>query len=202
MQDDPQFTRSDTLNWLAVRYVSGELEESENREFEQRLADDQAACEAVASAVRTTLAVQAAFETQPLEAPRQTDAQVGVSSREQVRISEPPQHVRWISLTVAAAAVMAVLITPGFRGGRSGGPADTRRQNRDLAVLWTQTGEVLPEIGDQSESSLIEDARRRPADTPEDQLHPADLEDLPAWLLVALEAQHVQDGDMDNVLEN
>lgn len=51
------------LNWLATRYVLGELSVAEHAAFESRLADDVAACEAVASASRLVLAGQRAMSS-------------------------------------------------------------------------------------------------------------------------------------------
>ena len=48
---------SEVLDWLAFCYVSGELDGDERTAFENRLADDQVAREAVARAVELTEAV-------------------------------------------------------------------------------------------------------------------------------------------------
>ena len=172
MQHDLQFTRSNELKWLALRYVSGEMDEAEVAEFEQQLADDQAACEAVASAVQTALAVQAAFEARPLPVPSQTvPSQTGVYSeiteREHIwsQPATPARHVRWVSVTTAAAAVIAVLFTLSFRSDSPGVPSVVPGQKRDLAVLWTQTGGALPDFVDQTESTSADDGHRPPAET-------------------------------------
>src|SRR5436309_2063668 len=54
---------NDDLDWLAFCYAAGELDSAEAELFEARLVDDQAACEALASAVELTQTVAAA-ETQ------------------------------------------------------------------------------------------------------------------------------------------
>lgn len=79
MADADKNTQPDdeSLNWLAFRYVSGEMTDSELVDFEARLAPDSesfslAACQAVAEAVQLGDVVVAAFdsasasETEPL----------------------------------------------------------------------------------------------------------------------------------------
>ena len=62
MNDDSQSPPSDDLSWLALRYISGEMAEADSAAFEKRLGSEEAACEAVSVAVRTSLAVQVALE--------------------------------------------------------------------------------------------------------------------------------------------
>jgi len=47
----------DDLNWLAFRYVAGELDDAETQAFEARLETDQPAREAVAQSVALTQSV-------------------------------------------------------------------------------------------------------------------------------------------------
>ena len=51
------FSKDEDLDLLAFRYIAGELTPAESEAFEQRLADDQAAREAVARAVDLAQAV-------------------------------------------------------------------------------------------------------------------------------------------------
>jgi hypothetical protein len=48
----------DECNWIAFRYVSGEMTDEESRLYEQRLVDDEAACDAVARATELHEAVR------------------------------------------------------------------------------------------------------------------------------------------------
>src|SRR5947207_5663100 len=56
---NPESISNGDLDWLAFQYVSGELTPAEAAAFEQTLAEDQAAREAVASVVQTADAVLA-----------------------------------------------------------------------------------------------------------------------------------------------
>jgi anti-sigma-K factor RskA len=64
-------TMSDDLNerhdpdWLAQRYVRGELDDADAVAFEERLATDEAAAAALASAVRLCAALEAARAAEP-----------------------------------------------------------------------------------------------------------------------------------------
>jgi anti-sigma factor RsiW len=57
------------LAWLARQYVLGELPDDESARFEATLADDPAACEAVAEATRLVLTLQVALP-QPMQPAR------------------------------------------------------------------------------------------------------------------------------------
>ena len=59
-----QWTPRDELEWDAFRYVANELSADESTAFEQRLADDQEAREAVAHCVEMTHAVVALAEAE------------------------------------------------------------------------------------------------------------------------------------------
>ncbi|MFQ5731265.1 MAG: hypothetical protein ACE5KM_04840, partial [Planctomycetaceae bacterium] len=63
-QSENQWTPRDDLEWTAFRYVANELSAEEAAAFEQRLADDQAAREAVARCVEMTHAVVALAEAE------------------------------------------------------------------------------------------------------------------------------------------
>src|SRR5262245_34308227 len=60
---------NDELHWLAFRYVAGEMTAAEEESFEQQLADDQEAREAVAQVVELNEAIRLAA-TKPVVAPR------------------------------------------------------------------------------------------------------------------------------------
>ena len=56
---------SHNLAWEAFRYAAGEMNAAEGEAFEQLLADDQAAREALAEAVELTQAVHVSYEAEP-----------------------------------------------------------------------------------------------------------------------------------------
>ena len=58
------WTPQDDLEWLAFRYISGELTDGELSDFETRLAEDQVAREAVARSVQMTHAVVSLAEAE------------------------------------------------------------------------------------------------------------------------------------------
>ena len=96
------------LNWLAFRYVAGEMSGDECAEFETRLADDQAAREAVASAVELTQTISCAA----------TDSESVVTAQSRGRVADN-QAVRgrrllWLALGVAACLTLVVLLRDVF----------------------------------------------------------------------------------------
>ncbi len=125
----------DELDLLAFRYVAGELERAESDLFEQRLARDQSACEAVARAVMLTSAIVAG----------RCDPQSAV-----VRYASKRRSVRWIAAAAAVllAAITAVVMRSPSRLGES---------NDELTVagVWAESalahGEWSSEFGDDSD---------------------------------------------------
>lgn len=85
----------DRDDWLAMQYVLGELSESEQQAFEDRLADDLAACEAVMRASRLLLTTREVMtEAQP------APVLVAVATS-----PIKPQRNSWLVVVVSSAAV-------------------------------------------------------------------------------------------------
>jgi hypothetical protein len=125
------------LDWLAFRYVAGELDSDEQADFERRLAQDQAACEAVAKAVELTGAIRA----------------VEATSLPPVQLAGVPSR-RW-SLRMAAclSACAAILLIVYFQFSLPTESGPTVRSDpssvtdkTELAVVWS---EIRAELGDQ-----------------------------------------------------
>jgi hypothetical protein len=201
MNDEVQTPQFDELSWLALRYVSGELTDEETVAFEERLGNEEAACEAVSIAVQTSFAVRTAFDSgfaDPI-VPARTDSSQTVSVTP-VADRNPPKSARWISLSVSAVALLLVLSVANFRDPDSTSEANAER-NRELAVLWTQAG-PSPE-SDEIEIPVIAENENAALTASEDRLPPVDLvADVPEWMLVALQKQHGVSGDDDEILEN
>lgn len=206
MTNDETQIRSDELNWLAVRYVSGEMTEAEAAAFEERLGTDELACEAVSKAVQMTLAVRAAFDE------KTTVGQVSnlsVASKPNRLKTCPTARVatktaRRISLTAAAVAVLAVLFLANRHEPNGVATAQSER-DRALAVLWTQAGLEMPAIPEMDDPGEAESPDSDAADPTEDEHRPPPVDlvaDVPEWLLVALASQSGADEDEDEILEN
>ena len=128
-----------SLNWLAVQYVLGELPESEMFAFEERLASDSTACEAVAAATRLTLTLQAAMtDVVTVAAP-----QVATPS---VRPAQTTPRGSWLALagaTTAAAGLLAAM-SLGPNGPRQDQLVRVDRSASELVSLW-RTGSAAAE---------------------------------------------------------
>ncbi len=137
-----QTPNGDSLNWLAVQYVLGELSESELLAFEERLATDLAACEAVAEAARLTLTLQVATADSPTVSAGEAN-----SSRATVHSSTPTPRGPWLVLAGAttAAAVLLAAMSLGPASSPSTQLARVDRSASELVSLW-RIGSAVAEL--------------------------------------------------------
>lgn len=135
------------LDWLAFRYLAGELGPQEYDAFERRLADDQIAREAVASAMDLAQCTVAAQVELTHVAP--------VNSREGSFWSRG----FWVALSTASCLALFVAIhgVPGperlFRPDRAAASATAALS--ELAIIWSESREdwdeplLSPETSDE-----------------------------------------------------
>jgi len=133
------------LDWLAFRYVSGELTGDETESFELRLADDQAARDAVASAVELSQAIVAA----------ESLASPVISPAAALRKSWST-HIAWFAC--GAAACLLVVLALNFAGQQRESSVSPVLANRwseqlNLAIEDEETPEV-PREGDESDETF------------------------------------------------
>ncbi len=146
----------DSLNWLAVQYVLGELHESEACAFEERLAVDLVACEAVAAATRLTLCLrigadQLAVSELPMVAlPDQAVRRVGVKA--------PAPRGSWLALAGAtmAAAGLLVAMSLGPVGSRYEPLAQVDQSASELVSLWRAGSSTAVPVADESDAEVDE----------------------------------------------
>src|SRR5688572_20635116 len=125
------------LDWTAFCYLAGELNAQDQSAFELRLADDQAAREALARAVELTQVVAAA-ESQPA---------CGVVSADRAR-STWSTPISWLTIgglaSLAAGLFLAVALgqLDWLTGKSTGG------NQFELAAAWTETGDQLLQLAD------------------------------------------------------
>ena len=198
------------LDWLAFRYLANELNESEQEAFEDRLADDQSAREAVARAVELT---------QTLSAARELDEIV-------VRSAEAPAPATkgrsawsvpaaWMSVGAAACLLLvAAWSLPSLLntlGGNSAGVAAANAHTLELARAWSSAREefaahegtfwdrdAVRSEPSQAESSAVPAA---PSDDELDDMAPVPM---PSWMLsaVAAEALEIPGSNDNEIREN
>ena len=175
------------LDWLAFRYIANELTADEHEAFELRLADDAAACEALARAVELTDTIHAAETLAPVA-------------------SSPPAalwraRLSWLAAGATAAAVLiAVSIAlPKYLAS----PEVAARVSTDLAVAWSKTLPVVP----QGAMHLPLEVAGPPAPAVDDAAAAGEsltAEDLPpSWMLAAVRglAEAKQNGDVDKDMD-
>ena len=140
------------LNWLAFRYVAGEMSADECAEFETRLADDQAAREAVASAVELTQTMAcAANDSCDIAAPEIVVRKRGRAVR--------GRRLLWVGLGAAACLTLVVFLRGVFNvrdvADSKLNPARHVRESQpqQLALVWSQTRQ-----GEETEAAADSDA--------------------------------------------
>lgn len=158
-------TNRNDLAWLANCYVAGELADAEATAFEARLANDEAACEAVAHAMELNLAVAAAFDLPP------------ATLRPRPIVSSPTRWAGAAITAVAASAVAAASVALMVGHGSTTNGLARKDGTERLVAAWA-SGEA---------------ARNNAADDESiDVANEVDLEP-PDWMLAALTVADVKD---------
>jgi hypothetical protein len=196
-------TSEHDLDWLAFCYVAGELSPAERRRFENRLAEDQLAREAVARAVELGQAAAVAFAAEPFT--------VG-----HARTARAAWFLRAAWMGVGAAACLAVVLLFDLSwnvggAGRDGGPpsvasngggsadAGDSHEDQQLALLWIEAREQL--AARQAEWSRDTEPYLPPTGDEASGVGPpgAQMDEAgdplaaPSWLLAALEENMMND---------
>lgn len=153
------------LDWLAFRYISGELPADELTSFEELLASDDRACLAVTRAVQLTAAVDYCEEFYPAAA---SIAEAVVTVKKSVDTSSSRS---WIAACTVALSLLFVAWVV-----REVPRAYQARESRSaVAALWIDgADEESAQIGT-ADNAVIEVE----ADTDDD-------EPVPEWLLLAV----------------
>ncbi|MCA9247412.1 MAG: hypothetical protein KDA42_09865 [Planctomycetales bacterium] len=131
---------SSDLDWLAFRYVGGEMSEAEADALLERMADDQLAREALARQTRLIEVTRAAME-------RETSSSVAVSDS---------HWRRAVAFALATAAAVAMLM-PLVRGPH---PVNDLDGAADLALRWVSGADwqsVDSGVGELADSELAEE---------------------------------------------
>jgi len=213
--------RLEALDWQAFCYVAGDLPPEEENAFETRLANDQAAREAVARAVTLTCAVAAA-------GPQTRQETAGSSTAGKWRRPGTVSALIWA--TVAAAACLAgIWVHRTFRNptarlettqeiAHQGDGSFSAGERQQLALLWSRIRDELSlmpldDLADDDTDGgasfqelppfASEDSNEQNLPTVEDPLF---LNDPPSWMLAAVQAKfsatgHEEDGP-PNLEEN
>lgn len=124
-----EHSTSDELFWTAARYAWGELSPEETAAFEDRLAHDEAACLAVAEAVRLTLDVKSAAQNITVPAP--VDSASPKSNRTQHRSAGA-----WLTVALLAMAATWFVVQQAVS------PARVDPASMELLARWTDAGEL------------------------------------------------------------
>jgi anti-sigma factor RsiW len=174
------------LDWQAFCYLSGELNEAETEQFEARLADDQAAREALARAVELTQAVAAAES--------QAGAVVIPAGR---GAADWSTRVSWMAVGGLAAVLLAILwsgaVGPAWQGRNAAGRIE-------LASAWMAAREEIKLAGFGG-PALGDDAADDAAFSTDLRSDNLAIDEAPSWMTAAVlsvnaEAPEAADGDL------
>lgn len=162
---------SEELNLLALQYLGDDLTDDARAAFETRLLDDQAAREAVASAVELTLAAREAF----------AEDAVLVAARDEAR--RPVAKGAWWNVALAGCALAALvtvsqMLQPGNRPATEGEDA--------LAVAWSEARDEWP-------TSALTDDQEEISDSI---VIDGELA-LPTWMLAAVADTKIEMSETD-----
>ena len=178
--------KNDPLDWLAFQYISEELTDEEVLAFEDQLAEDQDAREAVARAVELTQTLSA------------------VSKIDECRVGQPintssiQKQARWwqrvaLLATAVAACFALVLIyhttrpSDGENGPKLG--LNDRHISADLVSAWVSTGMEIESAGDEVFARANEDEDELPDAVQAEELNDIDVAS-PDWMVAAISARH------------
>lgn len=168
------------LDWLAFQYVAGELSIADATAFEDRLASDFTACEAVARAVELSDALHTAHPTNP----------------QSVVL---PVRAEFASATWSLVGIAAAMLIVGSLWMRQGRPSNwsgevlAQRWSKQLAEspLELTVDEIAADDATQSEMQPSEaSSNDQPGD--DELLIGADA-DVPAWMLDGVRGLYDQD---------
>jgi len=160
------------LDWLAFNYAAGELENADRELFEARLADDQAAREALARAVELCQTVHA-VETQRRE-------YITPSAAAQVAWN---QRLSWMAVGGLASLLIALFWT-GVVGPVSRSFHAFSQQN--LASAWTETRTEIANVRDAGYWPAIATTDADDEFSVTGSLEDDMLPDAPSWMTAAV----------------
>jgi len=134
---------SDNLDWFAFQYLSNELSEQESLDFEELLAQNQAAREALATAVQLIAGLKSIEPTPALNS--QPAATIPAAFKPRTILSSRTQQGALISCAVAVLLVTSFLLTESsFRGTTNSQTVQTEPSQDDLKHLldlWSKSAE-------------------------------------------------------------
>ena len=180
------------LDWLAFRYLANELSEAEHEAFEDRLAEDQTAREAVARGVELTETLSAARELDEIVV-RSAEAPAPPAGRSAWSIP-----AAWMSVGAAACLLLVALwsMGTGTKPENSEKTVAANAKALELARAWSSArdefavheGTFWDRDPVRSQPSHVE-LPTSPETTSDEDL---DMDPMPSWMLSAVAAEAIE----------
>lgn len=141
----------DQIDWLAARYVFGEMTESERYAFELRLAEDLSACEAVARATQMTLSLSAAL------AGLETTVH---PQRRAIPESRGSAAAVGVSFAAIACILLVMILWSGNFASQMGDSliGNTNREAAELVSRWRSDAKAIDDDADDPDDEADDDA--------------------------------------------
>jgi hypothetical protein len=175
--------QAEQLDWEAFRYITEEMTSVEIEAFEQRLATDQAAREAVAEAVELTQAIASCEHDS-----------VSVATRE--RTPTRAARLAWMTLGALACLMLITAVQTWKPNGNA--PIDPpSAASNQLAELWSKARDESQE-DDWQAGWFTESEDTTSLDSAKEH---EDVTAAPSWMLAAVSSQTVDMDDMNGDLD-
>ncbi|ADB18933.1 hypothetical protein Psta_4285 [Pirellula staleyi DSM 6068] len=154
----------DQLTWQAFCYVSGDLDESQRVQFEERLMHDQSAREAVAMAVQMGTSLSAAMRLAPPTPAAEVEVITLTSRTHEFTQSAASttrwsERARWMLVGGTAAALLVAVSWLGAKNSASIasllGITKSAASQDQLAAAWSQTRVAMQEAADEVKVATV-----------------------------------------------
>jgi len=202
VNDLSEHTDGRELDWLAFQYVSGELSEHDSAGFEEQLANDPSACEAVARQVMICEAV-ATLEPQTISPAEVAPVTLTKRASSVAFVPTDSSMARWIGVAITAASLAIAMWAGLFSAADQVETLAYRSTSQpDASQLVQSWVDVKPIFEDRVDlqSSRLDELNSDELNSWSDDEFGGTNELVPDWMLAAVSKSDI-DEDLDMPVE-